>query len=283
MNPVVIDVGPLELRAYTAWLMGGILCGLVVIMWRAYAHNPRAVLPWLDVSLAGLVAGVIGARALHVALEWEYFADHPGEIDKLWLGGMAWHGGLLAAIPAVWIAARWRRVDLRAWTDALALAWPLGMIGAWTGCRDAGCGYGYEVATLADWPRWVVAELPDVFGLYAPRLDVQAYGTRFAAVLLLIALVLTGLGWLRGLRLWLVLALSGLGLALAGFLRTDPAQSLLDHRADQVFNLVLLLVSTVTGGALWLLDRRAAAESSPPADADPLPEQNTGGDTQPAL
>jgi phosphatidylglycerol---prolipoprotein diacylglyceryl transferase len=282
MNPVVIDFGPLELRAYTAWLMGGILCGVAVMLWRAYAHDPRVMLPWLDVSLAGLIAGVIGARALHVALEWAYFADHPDEIDKLWLGGMAWHGGLLAAIPAVWIVARWRDVDLRTWTDALALAWPLGMIGAWTGCREAGCGYGYEVATLADWPRWVVAELPDVFGLYAPRLDVQSYGTRFAALLLALALLLTALDRLRGVRLWLILALSSLGLALTGFLRADPAQLLLGHRADQVFNLVLLLLSTVTGGALWLLDRRAA-ESQPPSYADPLPVVDAGDETHPVL
>ncbi|MCD4684303.1 MAG: prolipoprotein diacylglyceryl transferase [Anaerolineae bacterium] len=265
MNPVVIDIGPLELRAYTAWLIGGILLGLVTLLWRAYAYNPRALLPWLDVSLAGLGAGVIGARVLHVALEWEYFVHHTNQITKLWMGGMAWHGGLVAALPVVWIVARWRGVDLRAWTDALAIAWPLGMIGAWTGCRDAGCGYGYEVATLADWPSWLVAELPDVFGLYAPRLDVQAFGTRFGALLVALALLLTALNWLRGLRLWLILALSSLGLALLGFVRADPAQMIVDYRADQVFNLVLLLLSTVTGCALWLRDRRTAAEfTSPP-------------------
>lgn len=261
MNPVVIDIGPLELRAYTVWLMGGIMLGLATLMWRAYAHNPRAVLPWLDVSLAGLGAGVIGARALHVALEWEYFVDHPDQIDQLWLGGMAWHGGLLAAVPVVWIVGRWRGVNLRAWTDALAIAWPLGMMGAWAGCRDAGCGYGYEVATLADWPGWLVAELPDVFGLYAPRLDVQAFGIRFGALLVALALFLTGLNWLRGLRLWLIFALSSLGLALLGFVRSDPAQMLVDHRADQVFNVVWLLASTVTGCALWLLDRRLMADT----------------------
>jgi phosphatidylglycerol:prolipoprotein diacylglycerol transferase len=258
MNPVVIDIGPVELRAYTAWLMGGVFAALLVIAWRAYRYDPRAVGRWLDVSIAAIVAGVIGARALHVALQWEYFQDHTGEIDALWLGGMAWHGGLFAAVPVVLIAARLRDVPLRAWTDALALAFPLSMIGAWSGCRDAGCGYGYEVATLADWPGWLVEELPDVFGLYAPRLDVQLFGAVFGAILFILVLILTRLEWLRGLRLWLVLALASLGLALFGFFRADPAQTLIDHRADQVFNLIALLLSTVTGGVLWLLDRRAA-------------------------
>ncbi|MEW6579092.1 MAG: hypothetical protein AB1435_07835, partial [Chloroflexota bacterium] len=57
-------------------------------------------------------------------------------------------------------------------------------------------------------------------------------------------------------RLWLILGLSGLGSALLGFLRADYAPALLDRRADQVFDLALLLISTVIGGVLWLRDRR---------------------------
>ncbi len=255
MNPVVVDVGPVVLRAYTAWLMGGVLAALGVIEWRAYRADPVAVIRWLDVGIAAVVAGVIGARALHVALEWDYFADHTGEIGTISLGGMAWQGALLAGIPAALIMARLRRVPLRPWTDAAALAWPVGLIAAWIACRRAGCGYGYEVQTAADWPGWLVEELPDVYGMVAPRLDVQAGGALFGGALLALALILTWRGWLPGVRLWVVLALTGLGLAVLGFLRADPAQTLFDRRADQVFDLILLLVSTVTGSVIWLLDR----------------------------
>ncbi len=271
MNPIVIDFGPLELRAYTAWVMAGVLLGLAVIALSAYRRSPDAVPRWIDVALAGLVAGVIGARALHVALRWDYFQDHTGEIDALWLGGMAWHGGLLAAAPMVLIAARLRGVPFRAWTDALALALPLGMAAAWTGCRDAGCGYGYEVNTLADWPGWLVAELPDVFGLYAPRLDVPLFGALFALGLFALALLLTGFDRLRGLRLWVVLALAALGLALLGFFRADPAHTIAARRADQVFDLLLMFTSTVTGAVLWLHDRATADSGSEP----PLYEGDT--------
>jgi len=257
MNPVVVEVGPVVLHAYTAWLAGGILMGLGVIAWRAHRSAPESVMCWLDVGIAGVVGGVIGARLLYVALNWEYFTDHTGEIAKISSGGMAWHGALLAGIPAVLVAARLRRVPLGPWTDAMALAWPLGLSAAWAACRQAGCGYGCEVRTLADWPGWLVEELPDVYGLVAPRLDVQLAGALFGEVLLLLALVLTWRDWLPGLRLWLVLALTGLGMALLGFFRADPARLLFHHRADQVFDLVLLLLSTVTGGMIWLVDRRA--------------------------
>jgi len=204
-----------------------------------------------------VVSGVIGARLLYVALNREYFTDHMGEIAKISSGGMAWHGGLLFGIPAVLVAARLRRVPLRPWTDAVALAWPLGLSAAWVACRQAGCGYGYEVQTLADWPGWLVEELPDVYGLVAPRLDVQLAGALLGEVLLVLALILTWGDWLPGLRVWLVLALTGLAMALLGFFRADPARILFHHRIDQVFDLILLLLSTVTGSMIWLLDRRA--------------------------
>lgn len=268
MNPIVIDIGPLQLHAYTAWLMGGILAGLGIIVWRGRQRDSAVVVRWLDVGLAAVVAGVIGARALHVALEWDYFTDHTNEIRQLSLGGLAWHGALIAGIPAAWMMARLRRVDLRAWSDAAALAWPVGMIAAWAACRRAGSGYGYEVATLADWPGWLVAELPDVYGFVAPRLDLQAAGVLWGAALLALALLLTWRGWLPGLRFWLVLGVGCSGLAILGFFRADPAQLWFHHRADQVLDLITLLLSTVIGGALWLWDQRGAALS----DEEIMPE-----------
>ncbi|MCL4237031.1 MAG: prolipoprotein diacylglyceryl transferase [Anaerolineae bacterium] len=256
MDPVVIELGPLTLRAYNAWLLGGALVGLGIIGWRARRVDPGRAVRWLDVALVALVAAVIGARGLGVALDGDRFATSPHEIVRLSLGGMAWHGAPLAGLPAALIAAWLRGVPFRAWTDAAALAWPPGMIAAWAGCRDAGCGAGYEVATLAGWPGWLVAELPDAYGFVAPRLDVQSAGMLFGGALWALAALLTWRGWLRGLRLWLLLGLSGLGLAVLGFLRADYAPVLLDRRADQVFDLALLLVSAVIGGVLWLRDRR---------------------------
>lgn len=263
MNPVMIDIGALEVREYTAWIIGGMLLGLLIMAWRGYAaerhglHPHTAILRWLDVGIAALIAGVIGARALHVALEWDYFAQRTDEIARLWSGGMAWHGGVIAAFPAAWIAARLRRVPFRAWTDAAAIAFPVGLMAVWRGCRNAGCGYGYEVQTLADRPGWMVEELPDVFGLVAPRLDMQAGGVLVGGILLVLVAIFTWRGWLEGLRLWIILALSGLVLLVAGYLRADPAQMLLNHRADQSLDALLVIVSTLIGGILWLMDRRA--------------------------
>ena len=58
--------------------------------------------------------------------------------------------------------------------------------------------------------------------------------------------------------MWLILALTGLGLYFLGFFRADPSPALLDRRADQVLDLAVLLAATILGGLAWLRARRAA-------------------------
>jgi len=62
MNPIVIDVGSITLHAYAAWLIGGVLAGLGVIALTACRRDPDRVAAWLDVGIAGVVAGIVGAR-----------------------------------------------------------------------------------------------------------------------------------------------------------------------------------------------------------------------------
>jgi prolipoprotein diacylglyceryltransferase len=280
MYPVVFETGPILISVLT----GAILLALGVIAWMAHQHDGAVALRWLDVGLAAVLAGVVGARLLYVALEWDYFSDHTGAIVRLRTGGMAWHGALITGLPAAWVAARLRGVSWHPWTDAAALGWPWGVAGAWLACRRAGCAYGYEVRTLADWPDWLVEELPDVYDLVAPRLDVQAGGAVFGLGLLALALALTWGGWLPGLRLWVILALTGLGMALLGFFRADPAHTVYNRRIDQVLDLALLGVSTLTGGIVWLRARRAAANARDTRkderherDAGPGPDRSQAG------
>ncbi|MCC7209791.1 MAG: prolipoprotein diacylglyceryl transferase, partial [Anaerolineae bacterium] len=109
MNPIVISLGPVDVRAFTAWVGGGILACIGLALALAARRGER-LLPWLDVCLAALVAGLIGARAAHVAIESAYFAAHPDEILDLARGGLDWHGALAGGLLGALIMARLRRV-----------------------------------------------------------------------------------------------------------------------------------------------------------------------------
>src|SRR5215510_15054594 len=76
--------------SYTLLLMVGIALSLVRLIYQAPQGKRMAT---LDVFLSGLVGGVLLGRLIHVALQWQYFADHIAEIRKIYEeGGLNWHG-----------------------------------------------------------------------------------------------------------------------------------------------------------------------------------------------
>lgn len=121
----------------------------------------------------------------------------------------------------------------------------------WWGCLGAACGYGAEVDTLARYPAWAVAELPDVYGLPAPRWNTQVFGMALGAALLPLMALLAARGWLRGRRFWLALALLSAGMFAIGFVRADYAPTLAGLRADQWLDLILMTLAL-----RWLLADR---------------------------
>ena len=57
----------------------------------------------IDILIYGAFAGIIGARAYYVFSEWDYYGAHPGEILKIWHGGLAIYGGLIGGLIAAFV------------------------------------------------------------------------------------------------------------------------------------------------------------------------------------
>lgn len=255
MNEIVVQIGPIAIHAFTAWLMAGVAVGVVLIVARAAQRGER-IAPWLDVIVGAVVGGVIGARAVHVWLNWAYFSAHTDQIIDLANGGLDWHGAVVIGLAAAIGVAFIRRVPIATLTDLLALALPVGAIAAWQGCGTATCGYGLEVPTLADYPSWLVTESADIYGTVAPRLNLPPIGTALAVVVLIFVIALTALGWLRGLRLWLAIALFSLGSGILDFFRAEYVPMWFDHRADQILDFALALVAILIFGIVAIVQHR---------------------------
>jgi len=261
MDATFINLGPFSVRTFTALIAATALIGLAAVTVAGYFYDRnrvtrRALLRWFDAGLGALIGGVIGARLLHVVFAWGYFADHLAEIPNLRAGGLSWHGALYGGLIGLALAARWRDVPFHPLADALALAWPVGVMAAWAGCRASACGYGAEVWTLADFPAWAVSESPDVFGVVAPRYNVQVFGVGLGAILLAVALLIALFGWLRGYRLWLVLALTGAGMFVLGFFRGEFAPSPLPNISrDQLLDLSVIALSVIAASGTRLYAR----------------------------
>src|SRR5258708_24426260 len=105
MNPLVLQIGPWELHTFTAWILAGAVVGIAIVLGTAaWRHEP--ITPWLDVILGSIVGGVIGARIVHVWLNWAYFSAHTDHIAHYNTCGLDWHGALcLGVFGALSVAA----------------------------------------------------------------------------------------------------------------------------------------------------------------------------------
>lgn len=251
MPDLVTNLGPLTFRSFSLFigLALAVTTGVTMLRLRSVAPPGHVV----DCLVGALVGAAVGARLAHVALQWDYFATHTDEIMRLASGGLDWHGALLGGFVGLALVARWRRLSRGLLLDALTPLLPVVALGGWFACWAAACGYGLEVDTLANYPGYAVAELPDVYGLVAPRYSTQVFGIWLSLALLVLAVVLLAAVRLQGRRFWAVLALLGLGMFAIGFYRGDAVSFVAGLRLDQWLDLGVLLVGIA--GFIFSADR----------------------------
>lgn len=133
--------GPVPIRAYGFMLLVGLVAGLTWMVYggRRYGIQPNVL---VDVGLASLIGGILGARLLYVALDWNQFAAAPSTVFRVWEGGLSFHGGLIGGILAVYLLCRWRGIRFGSLMDAGAPALSLAYAFARIGCFLNGCCFG---------------------------------------------------------------------------------------------------------------------------------------------
>ncbi|MBR3553700.1 MAG: prolipoprotein diacylglyceryl transferase [Clostridia bacterium] len=86
----------------------------------------------VDVLLYGTIAGIIGARAYYVIFQWSYFKDHLNEIPRIWEGGLAIYGGIIAGILAAYIVCKVEKLNFLNLLDMVGMSLLIGQgIGRW--------------------------------------------------------------------------------------------------------------------------------------------------------
>ncbi len=122
------------LRWYSLAYIGGLIIG-----WRVIVRLMKNASLWKDAApmspgkaedlLTWLIIGVVLGGRLGFVLFYQpaYFLSNPGDILKVWQGGMSFHGGFAGVIVAT-ILYSWRqKLPLWSVADAIAVAAPIGL------------------------------------------------------------------------------------------------------------------------------------------------------------
>lgn len=134
IDPVAVQIGPFPIRwyalAYIGALAGGWLYArLLVGNDRLWGGTPRPDAASLgDLVLYCALGVVVGGRLGDVLFyDPRYFLAHPLDIFKLWDGGMAFHGGLIGVVLAIWYFARETEIPFLTIADICAAVAPIGI------------------------------------------------------------------------------------------------------------------------------------------------------------
>lgn len=177
MHPQLVRIGDFFVPTYGVLVAAGFLLGLWVAsrLARARGADPERI---VNLGVYCALAGLVGAKALMIALEWDYYRARPGEILSLATlqAGGVFQGGLLAALLVGWLYLRRHRMPFLVTADILAPGIAAGHALGRLGCFAAGCCWG-TACTLPWAVTFTNPEAGRLFGtpLHVPLHPAQLY------------------------------------------------------------------------------------------------------------
>ena len=159
MHPVLIQIGPLTIRYYGLMYVIAISVGFFLLA-REVRRKQLGLTTEnvLDLMLWTVPFAILGARIYYVVFHWDYYGARPLDMLKVWEGGLAIHGGVLAGALVVYVFARAKKVSFWALTDALVPSLILGQAIGRIGNLMNGDAFG--VPTTLPWGIRFPADSP---------------------------------------------------------------------------------------------------------------------------
>ncbi|MBM3138793.1 MAG: prolipoprotein diacylglyceryl transferase [Chloroflexi bacterium] len=124
-DPNITRIGGFLLSWHGLFTAVGILAGvqLALRMASIVNYDPDEA---YTIALVGVPSGIVGARAMFVIENWDFYGANPGEIIAITEGGISIWGAILGGILGGLLFALWRRSPIARGLDAAAFGLLLG-------------------------------------------------------------------------------------------------------------------------------------------------------------
>ena len=143
INRVAFNVFGKDVMWYGVILTVAVLAAAIYGMRRCdeFGWNQDQV---VDGLLYCLPAAIIGARLYYVVCEWDYYGAHPGDIIKIWNGGLGIYGAIIATVLVLLCFCKKYKGDMLGAFDLVSLGFLLAQgIGRWANFVNAEAHGGF--------------------------------------------------------------------------------------------------------------------------------------------
>lgn len=141
INPAIVQIGHFAIRWYGLFIAAAILVGFMVALHEAR----RKGIPEQEVYSMGfwvVIAGIIGARLIHVVDKWDYYLANPVAVLAFQNGGLAILGAIIGGTAVGVVYLRRRRLSVGKMADVVAPGLILGQAIGRIGCTINGDAVG---------------------------------------------------------------------------------------------------------------------------------------------
>ena len=131
MNPIFLDLGVIQIHWYSVMIFIGLLIGGVLALSEAKKWKiPEDLM--INYFFFLVPIALIGARLYYVLFNLDYYSNDWISIFRVWEGGLAIHGGIIAGILWTFFYTKKYKVNFFRMTDIMAVSLIIGQaIGRW--------------------------------------------------------------------------------------------------------------------------------------------------------
>ena len=268
----VLNLGPLPLHLYGLILAIAVLVAARIAEQR-WVNRGHGAKEFSDLVIWIIIGGVIGARAYHVASDYQLFVGRWMDALKIWQGGLSIWGAVIGGAVVVTLLARKRSLDLGDLVDsiapALVLAQAIGRWGNWANQELFGKPSNLPWAVEID-----AAHRPAAYPNASTFHPTFLYESLWClGVFVAVVFIEKRFNLMKGQVLALYLILYTAGRFVFENMRTDPANMIGPLRLNAWVSLIVC-----SGGIMWFIWLRTHGTPSVPhvdrvpASVDQLPE-----------
>ncbi len=246
MNPYIVTFGEFGITWYSVFILTGIILAYIFIRSEAKKFDIKADFI-TNLIFWTVIIGIIGARAYYVIFNWNYYSNHVIEIFKIWEGGLAIHGGLLAGLLVIIIYCKKYRISVLRILDIISpyllLAQSLGRWGNFFNSEAYGVATTYEkLKAMKFIPDFIIYGM-NIDGIYYT--PTFYYESLWCLLGVIIILLIRRIKYLRlGQQIGTYLMWYSLGRFFIESLRTDSLM-LGYFKMAQIVSIILFIIGLV--------------------------------------
>jgi len=131
MNPILLNFGIIQIRWYSVLILIAFIIGFFLVVKQSKKQNIDLTFI-TDLVFYVIIFCIIGARLYYCLFNLDYYSKNLLDIFKIWEGGLAIHGGIIAGVVTIYIYSRNKKISLLKLLDVFVPALVLGQaIGRW--------------------------------------------------------------------------------------------------------------------------------------------------------